>query len=687
MVARNTTSKSLFAPLPEETWSPAERAAWAIPEKIRPSQCAERHRVLYTSDLKGPWRNDNAPYLRGLMDIFITPGCVQLNVEKCAQIGVSEALRNDILYFAKYDPCPVGFTLPDRNKGRKIIKREILPLFHRTEALRSLIGGTRDALIETIELLNGFKLDLMWSGSANATASTPYRIVFNDEVDKYEEWGGDEPDPIGRTASRGRTFRDRRRQINVSTPTTPTGRIHQLLLGSSFILYFFVPCLHCGTYQRLIFDPSHFKWKVPDGYPKPASKEELADLLSIHRDEWVWYECDHCHGKIFNEQKAAMIRQGKWTTESGTVVDYWGEEHDDAEKVTRWPNETRIGMQISALYCLWEHWGKIASDFLRCEGNMAKSYNFRTETLGAPFENILSKVNSNVFSGKCQRATLPANVVPRWAWALLATIDTQADHFYVVVRAWGSGLKSQRVYHGKLMTFEELDRLIFHQSWPVENDEFPPMMIQLAMIDSGGTRDLFLSTSRTQQVYDFVLPRQPIVRALKGASRPGPGLYWSMSRVNSVRDGQRSSDPYADLRGVMVDTNRCNDVLAQYIQAGTPKSNDREEARPDQAEQWLLNQLDDDEYNHHLAAMIKAPERKGAGMVEIWKPLHSGARVDYRHCEAYQIAAAYMEYLHVLPPEAELIISKQRDAAQRQTKKQNTETVSRPSSDWSTGPL
>ena len=165
-----------------EVWNEREREAWRIPKPIRPSEWAEKYRYLFKSSIPGPYRNANAPYLRGIMDISSRPGCVQVNIMKAAQIGVSEAGRNLLGYWAHMDPDPVGLTLPDRIKGRKIIKSDILPLFKQTPVLRKRLDSeARDALIETISLNNGFQLDLMWSGSATSTASNPERRIINDE--------------------------------------------------------------------------------------------------------------------------------------------------------------------------------------------------------------------------------------------------------------------------------------------------------------------------------------------------------------------------------------------------------------------------------------------------------------------------------------------------------------------------
>ena len=694
-----------------DRWRKHVVGAWHVPPPIRPSQWAERHRVIQegSSAIAGPYRLDNAPYARGMMDIPTRPGCVQAICQKGARIGWSEVLRNLIGYWAHYDPRPVGLVLPNRDEGRKVTKGEILPMFRRTKALRELIGSaSRDALIESIELMNGFRLGLMWSGSSASTAGKLYAVGIIDELDKTEDWAGDEPDLVGRIESRISTYADRRLLLAGSTPTTTGGKVHQMIGQASFTLYFHVPCPHCGRYQRLIW--TQFKWAKPidierwlaaagkaaaaglleyedeghverfidagqlanrivwladihDRMTTARTKGRMADVLAFGREHLIWYQCQHCPGRVFDQQKTAVIRRGRWTTEQGFVTDFWGNRHDDAEAVERWPNETRIGFQIATWYSLFMHWGTIVGEFLRAEGDLQKTFNWRTERAGEPFEFRISRIEAGVFAGKVARATLDAGIVPAWCQLLLATIDTQQDHFYIVVRAWGAGERSQRVWHGKLMSFNQLDQLLFIQTWPTEGGIVPPRRIDQAAIDSGGTEDRWLDATRTQQVYSYVIPRQGIVRAIKGASHPGPNLFWLMK--NPMSSGQKTA--VVDLHAWMIDKHRCNDLLASLIIQGVP----RKDGGAEEPEKWLLNRCPEpgqqasfEEYNTHMAAIHKAPDRPGRNMVEVWKRIHSGARIDYRDCEAYQIALAHMPpcYVHLLPPDDEYLAAKQAES-------------------------
>ena len=620
----------------EYIWDAEERKAWQPEQQLKPSQWAEMYRVLSPgqSDRPGPWRNSNAPYLRGIMDLCVAPGVEQLNLMKGGQLGVSEALRNLIGYWAHREPDPIGLALPNQSKGRNIVSNRIIPLLFDTKCLKELLTEkTWDVKKEQIKLVNGFLFHLMWAGSPASTASDPMRRVVNDEVDKFQAWTGKEPDPVGRTWTRLRSFGDRKIQVNISTPTDRDGAIFKLHDQSAVQLEYKVPCPLCGHGQKLVFP--QLKWK------KIKGENQRDAAARIMADDCVWYECVECKGKIQPKQKTEMIRSGKWATLDGKI--------QDAEAIDIWPRGTRIGMHISALYCLWESWASIVAQFIRAKSDYEATYNFQTETLGEVWEQQVDKIHGSIFSKKSQESNLAEGIVPKWAVKLLATIDTQHDHFWLVIRAWGCGMKSQRVFHGRVETFQELDNLCFKHLWQVEDNARPPMLPEMILIDSGGTRLEHEEDSRTVEVYKWTLSRRARVRAIKGAVRPRAGGLSIWPGKGWIDSGKRKKRQNHDLRIWFVWTHHYYDQLATLITCGTKSDDDEPQA-------WLLNKRDDPEYNSHLSNNHKIVVKTKAGKMERrWVPVEAGAKIDLADCEAYSIAAAYMAQIHLLPPEEELL--------------------------------
>lgn len=626
--------------VPEVELDERERAAWAWPEPLKPSEWAEKHRELREeeADLAGPWRNENAPYLRGIMDLAVKPGVERMAVEKAAQIGVSEACRILLGYWAHQDPGPVAVALPDKLKGEQIVADKIKPIFTKTPALQPLLtANAHDVKRSQITLANAFVLYLMWSGSAAAVASHPIKRAITDEVNKHAAWKGEEVSPVDSVDKRLRTYADALHLIP-STPTTRVGRVSLELDEANLHLYFLVPCPHCGTRQRLVFP----RFELPERGEEETT-QELAQRLV--RDESVRYVCAGCEARLTERERRQMVQGGTW----GTV----GEDRvladgriENAEAVEAFSPGTRLGLQISALYCVWRSvtLGTIAAEWVRAKGDRRALFTFRTQTLGERWEDQQQRIKSNRFVAKTQAATVGEGLLPWWAARVAVTVDTQADYFWIVARAWGPGMLSQRVAHDWVESFDELKKWLAHP-WPYASQWLPPRAASVLLIDTGGTAVGDERASRTQDVYHFAMRYQRRVRPIKGASKPRETgeLYWPGKGVYS--EG-RSKGKGKELSLWMIDVHQAQDILAEQIEdtAAIP-GEDGDEV----VEQWQLNTRADAQYNQHMANMHRVVEQSGSELVERWVPVQDGVRVDYRHCEGYQIAAAYMLGIHRLP--------------------------------------
>jgi hypothetical protein len=65
---------------------------------------------------------------------------------------------------------------------------------------------------------------------------------------------------------------------------------------------------------------------------------------------------------------------------------------------------------------------------------------------------------------------------------------------------------------------------------------------------------------------------------------------------------------------------------------------------------WRLNGRDDHEYLRHMNNLHKVCRGIGSDMEWRWEPIREGVRVDYRAVEGYQVAAAEMMEVPILPP-------------------------------------
>jgi phage terminase large subunit GpA-like protein len=623
------------------------------------------------SDAPGPWRNDLAPYLTGIMDVPFKPGVSQVFVEKASQVGVSEALRNIQAYLAERAPDPVGLVLPDKAKGRKVISERLIPMFEQTPALRALLTGKKaNVQKEMLRLINGFILWLAWAGSPTTTKGDPWCTAVIDELDECAlavARLGQTRDLVGAAAKRTRTYGERARLIAVSTPLDALSEIDAQMSAARFLLEYYVPCPGCGGYQTL--DLAHIHFAPPD--PAIQADRRAWAAWVLEDVDRTTYECRYCQARWQEHQRPAIIRAGHWCSslrqdKDGKTIGVSGvdarglpRETDafagrifDAEALEEFPRGSTIGMRIWAAYSLLGvTLSGIAAEFIRAQGDRGRMFTFTTETEGRVFEQQLAKIDQTVFAQKVARATLPEGVVPAWAGKLLATADTQIDYFQVVIRAWGEDHISQRVWHGRVGTFKELEQLCFATAWKCEDDTCGPMSCEMLGIDSGGTTDEGSDSSRTMEVYRWGQKHKARVRVLKGfdGSRTGQ-LLW-LGKGLLVENAQGTVRRKREVPLWCLAKHHWQSVLQDYVHAGTPTGRRGGRDR----ELWLLNTRKDPQYERELANAQEVLERSGTRPMKIWKPIHPGGRWDYRDCEVYQCVLASLASVHLLPPAEQII--------------------------------
>jgi phage terminase large subunit GpA-like protein len=563
--------------------------AWAPPAKLKPSEWVEAHRVLpvgVTAE-PGPMRLDRTPYVRGILDAVADPLVEEITWVKPTQVGGSETGRNLLGYWIDVDPGPCLVVMPDEKSGKEAIEERIRPMLESSPKLRAHVSSRA-----WDNKLSSIKLDTMpifvgWAGSPQSLASRPCRYVFFDECDKYPPFAAREADPISLGTERTATYGHRRKIVKTSTPTTREGPIWRAWEACGDRRHYHVPCPHCGTYQRLLWQ--QVKW------PKlnEPDKVKLAD--QVEQARLAWYECQSCKGRIDDRHKPKMLSAGRWESDSPGAA------------------SKRVGFHLNAIYSPWRTFAAIAAEFIRANGDPGATMNFRNSWLAEPFENLITTTRPSAIRDKAMSAGKPGEV-PQGASALIATADTQKDHFYWTVRWWGYGYRSGLVAHGICQTFDELQRICLESRFAFAGGStITPSHL---LLDSGG--------DRTNEVYQFALRDPGRIVPCKGSSHQMSRPWTNSPQPNGLV-----------LR--WVDTGYFKDMLARLI-------ND-----PDQAK-WMPNSTVDDDYCQQMASEHKIIDRK-SGKTK-WEPVTSGARNHLWDCEVLQCVAADMLQLgHAAPLE------------------------------------
>lgn len=473
------------------------------------SQWADKYRVLdaKASAIPGPWRTDQTPYLKGIMDEFNNYETEEIIFIKPTQVGGTECLQNMVGYIVQQDPAPTMIVYPTETLAKSVSENRVQPMMTASPTLKKRYKDTESSVLEL--QFDGMYLTLAGSNSPSALASKPIRFLFLDEVDKYPGASRKEADPISLARERTKTFHNRKIFIT-STPTLKTGHIWKAKEDVDIEKHYFVPCPHCGEYIEL-------KWsqvKFPDE----------ADMTYADRAEFATYACQECGCVITDQDKPEMLHFGEWRT---------------VKQNTRYVR--KVAFWMNTLYSPFVRFSEAVKKFLDTKDDPEQFQNFVNSWLAEPWEDTKLKTNADLVLERQTEAE--EFIVPEWAKILTAGVDVQENCLYWSIRAWGNYLTSQNIAHGQAYSFPEVSR-IMNLEYRMENGT--PLVVALALIDSG---------DQTDAVYDYCADNSDWALPSKGASNPMMSHY-KLSKVNKAE-----SKAYG-MNLVLVDTGKYKDMIA-----------------------------------------------------------------------------------------------------------------------------
>lgn len=548
------------------------------PEAMTVSEWADKNREIPpgTSNLPGRWKTSRTPYLRGIMDAFTDDLVEEIVFVKSTQVGGTECILNILGYIPDQDPAPTLVIYPSEDLAEDISRTRIEPMLLACKTLEDRYLPAESNLL--LRTFSDMYIALSGANSAAALASRPIRFLLLDEVDKYppRAGGGREADPISLARERTNTFSYNKKIFLTSTPTLKTGAIWREFESCTRQLYFYLPCPHCGAYQRLRFEQVRF--------PKEGDILQRARAAS--------YQCENCLGAIGDAQKAGMLQQGRWQTKDGQPQD---------------PKKT--GFALNALYSPWLTFGDVAYKWLDAQGDTEKLQNVVNSWFGEPWENVGSSPGIEKVLA-CQGDTTEG-VVPDWAQLITAGVDVQKACLYYVIRAWGAGKRSRLVHRGQIlgMNFAALLEVL---NQPYHSQQGREWYVDFALIDSG---------DQTEMVYAFCYVNQPLTLPAKGSSRPmTTGARFRVSHVTRDSSTARGMDL------ILCDGGQYKDMI--YARMGA-------ESGP-----WEVFDGIDEDYCKQLTSEHKVFERSNGAERYVWKKKTAHADNHYLDCEVYAACAA-----------------------------------------------
>jgi phage terminase large subunit GpA-like protein len=148
-----------------------------------------------------------------------------------------------------------------------------------------------------------------------------YQCAVVDEIDAYKSTLKNEGDIINLVKNRTDAYARKRKIYWASTPLVKqTSKIEKLFLDGDQE-YYYVPCIHCGEYQPLVWHGKNdngevygIVWENDEKF-KPITGDPEKGIKST-----VAYKCKNCGGLMRNHDKEIIIPKGKWVATAESQV-------------------------------------------------------------------------------------------------------------------------------------------------------------------------------------------------------------------------------------------------------------------------------------------------------------------------------------------------------------------------------
>jgi phage terminase large subunit GpA-like protein len=492
---------------------------WAPPPNLTGSEWADKFRVVAAGPFPGPWKTNRTPYLKEPLDCVTDKRVEKIVIMKPTRVGATEGIINNALgYHIHYDPCQIMLVQTSDGEGRKYSKEIFQPMVEATPVLNALIEKKAGRYAEQTILNKTFpggNISIVGGISPKNFRMVSKRVVVCDDIDGIER--NPEGDVIKLAEGRTKDYWNSL-IILASNPTHKyVSRIYRAFKASD-MRYRYVPCPHCNEFQVL---------KMGGKDTDYGLKWDNADDLE------VWYECEHCHEKIYDYQKGAMDLKGEYRAEKefkGTA-----------------------GFHINPFLCTWHPWSEFKKEFLEVKNDPNELMVFVNQYLGEVWED--NKDERVTEQELYDRRENYAAEVPQGVLILTAAIDVQATYIVVEVKGWGRGEESwgidYKVINGRFLeerTQQALDDYLL-QTFKHESGVNIP--IKISAIDLGG--------HYTAQVYEYCRRREAQnIYAVKGANVASA----------DVLDGELREK--GQTRWQMVGVSACKDILYGRLKVKTP---------------------------------------------------------------------------------------------------------------------
>ena len=424
------------------------RDAWTPADRREPWRWCEDHiKSIPYSPLPGPFRSENSPWIREVMEAIVDPKIRLVSIIAAVQSSKTTSPELTLCYIIANLPGPCLWLDQTDEDAKDESESRLQKLFESCEPVKKLFPKNKNKQRNcTIHFSNGMTLWLLGAYNKTNLQRRSIRWLFGDETWRW---------PVGHMAeaeARTTAFGWLGKCVFMSQGGEENDDTHRKFETTDMREWHY-KCPKCGKYIP-------YKWENVEWDDDCKDENGEYDFSKINHSTAL--KCPEC-GEYFED-----------TDRTRRIL------NKDGKFIPLNPNASKenVGFHWNALASM--SWGKLAELYLRAKitarkGDSSLLQQFYQKRLALAWREFAEDYRLEIASGSYNSGDvwddeagfnkLGEIIAPPFAEneviapLRIMSVDVQMNCFYLVVRAWSINGSSRLLWHEKVLTWEDIEEI------------------------------------------------------------------------------------------------------------------------------------------------------------------------------------------------------------------------------------
>lgn len=422
--------------------------AWTPADRREPWRWCEDHiKSIPYSPLPGPFRSENSPWIRKVMEAIVDPKIRLVSIIAAVQSSKTTSPELTLCYIIANLPGPCLWLDQTDEDAKDESESRLQKLFESCEPVKKLFPKNKNKQRNcTIHFSNGMTLWLLGAYNKTNLQRRSIRWLFGDETWRW---------PVGHMAeaeARTTAFGWLGKCVFMSQGGEENDDTHRKFETTDMREWHY-KCPKCGKYIP-------YKWENVEWDDDCKDENGEYDFSKINHSTAL--KCPEC-GEYFEDSDRMRRILNK-----------------DGKFIPLNPNAAKenVGFHWNALASM--SWGKLAELYLRAKiaarkGDSSLLQQFYQKRLALAWREFAEDYRLEIASGSYNSGDawneeagfnkLGEIIAPPFAEneviapLRIMSVDVQMNCFYLVVRAWSINGSSRLLWHEKVLTWEDIEEI------------------------------------------------------------------------------------------------------------------------------------------------------------------------------------------------------------------------------------